>query len=625
MTATLMMALEYDCYSYESMTVTHMMALEYDCYYYDDIREYLPSSVAMRMLPAGFVLLWMTCILFCLYSNHSCVMTKPPMPKAFSQRQLPNNSVAKQLAEFLEKRSRSLTHLDSQDLLDLRSNNHLDFNCSEGRLYHHSNINEMKQCSKSTPKSRRSSRETEEGPHHVPKKCCSSGDSRHSIGGHRVGRDSSHRYSEASSFSDMDSLRCRYFGYNHRHSNCSIATTVQTTLSSSVELETAVDLAENLMVKLFDTDDVDGIIPARFLQENQDAIVDNIREEEYAISHSPTASCDQSSFDDDFLPHSSFAGESTSEIRFSSILSPHNTSTPRSSRHSKSSSPERLEPVSSYPIEGGMPHTSIWSMINTQLDTIEEERASQISPTPRVMSPCISFDNGGSFDVVADLQSKPTQPTTHRLSVPYMRKISLQRDHQRKHHRFSVESPVSENSFYFSVTPFDDDIVSKMEMIDDQMPLPIPSPKLDRRQRMVSMVSTPNSTVLQWLANMPKEPLQSLDPDEPWPFNKDVTTSTTTSEVAMEILTVPERRISPSETSDLDSFHSCCDDYAASDISGQDSFDCTQLDVNHNDQIMDQGDDQDKDETLHREMTLDQQSAHRRQRLKQQQAFDFDY
>ena len=607
---------------------------EYD-YSFDDIREYLSSPVAMRT-PAGFVLLWMTSILFCLYSNHCCATTKPPMLKTFLRRktccgQLPNNPVAEQLAELLKKRSRSLTHLDTQDLLELRSNNHSDFNYSDSRSYHHSDINETKQCNESTPKSRRSSRETEEAPHRVPKKRCSSGDSRHSVGGHSisghsVGGDSSHRYSEASSYSDSDSLRRRYFGWSRRFSNYSVATTVHTTLSSFIEPETALDLAENLMVELFDTDDIDGIIPARFLHANQDAIVDNIREEEYTPSYSPTASCDQSSFDDDFLPHS-YAGESTSEMRFSSMSSPHNTGSPRSSRHSKSSSPERLEPLSSYPIEGGMPRASIWSMTNMQLDTVEEETASQMSPSPRVMSPRISIDNGESFDAVADLQSKPSQPTAHRLSVPYMRKISLQRDHQREHHRFSVESmPISENSFYFSVTSFDDDIVGKMEMLDDQIPSPMPSPKLDRRQRKVGTVSTPNSVVLQWLATMPKEPQQRLDPDAPWPFNEDVATSTTTSEVVMETLTVPERRISLSETSDLDSFHSCRDDYAASNISGQDSFDCTQLDVNHNDQITDQGDDQDKDDTLRREVTLDQQPAHRRQRLKQQrEAIDFDY
>ena len=533
--------------------------------------------------------------------------------------------MTEQLVELLKKRSRSLTHLDMQDLLDLKANNHSEFNHSditETKLKwcNHSDISETRHCNESTPKSRRSSRETEETPHRVPKKRCSSGDSRNSVGG-----DSCHRYSEASSYSDSDSLRRRYYGWGRRFSNYSVATTVHTTLSSFIEPETAVDLAENLMVELFDTDDIDGIIPARFLQTNQEAIVDNIREEEYTPSYSPTASCDQSSFDDDFLPHS-FAGESTSELRFSNMSSPHNTGSPRSSRHSKSSSPERLEPISSYPIEGGMPRPSIWSM-NMQLDTVEEETASQISPSPRVMSPRISVDNGESFDAVADLQTKQTnQPTTHRLSVPFMRKISLQRDHQREHHRFSVESmPVSENSFYFSVTSFDDDIVNKMEMIDDQMPSPMPSPKLDRRQRKVGTVSTPNSVVLQWLANMPRDTPQSLDPDEPWPFNEDVASSAATSEVVMETLTVPERRISLSETSDLDSFHSCRDDYAASNISGQDSFDCTQLDVNHNDQITDQGGDQDKDDTLCKEVTLDQQPVHRRQRLKQQrEAIDYD-
>ena len=259
-----------------------------------------------------------------------------------------------------------------------------------------------------------------------------------------------------------------------------------------------------------------------------------------------------------------------------------------------------------------------------QLDTVEEEATSQISPSPRVMSPRISIDNGDKFDALVDHHSKPAQQTTHRLSVPHTRKISLQRDHPRDYHRFSVESiPVSENSFYFSVTSFDDDIVGKMEMIED----PVPSPKLDRRQRKMATVSSPNASVLQWLANMPKETPATLDPDEPWPFNEDVTISSAAPEVAMETLAVPERRISLSEASDMDSFHSCRDDYAASNISGQDSFDYPQLDNNQNEQTTDQqnqDDDQDKDETLRRGMTIDQPS-HRRQRLKQQrEAIDYD-
>ena len=48
------------------------------------------------------------------------------------------------------------------------------------------------------------------------------------------------------------------------------------TLSSFIEPETTIDLAENLMIELFDTDNIDGIIPARFLKADQDAIVDNM-------------------------------------------------------------------------------------------------------------------------------------------------------------------------------------------------------------------------------------------------------------------------------------------------------------------------------------------------------------
>ena len=556
---------------------------------------------------AGFVLPWMTFILFCLCRNH-CFGTKPPTSKQLARRNtcgqlLPKNSVAEKLVEFLKQRSRSLSYLDTEDLLDVKPSDDVE-------------VNETSYCNENTVRSRRSSREIEDTPHRLPsKKRCSSAESRNSIGG-----ESSHRYSETSSYSDSDSLRRRYFGWSRRFSNYSVATT-HTTLSSFIEPEAAVDLAENLMIELFDTDDIDGIIPARFLQTNQEAIVDNIREEEYSPSYSPTASCGQSSFDEDYLPPN-FSSELASEIRLSTASSPHNTGSPRSSRHSKSSSPERTDPISLYPNEGSMPRNSMFSMpnMNMQLDTVEEETASQISPSPRVMSPRISIDNGENFDALVDLHTKPAQQITHRLSVPHMRKISLQREH-REHHRFSVESmPVSENSFYFSVTSFDDDIVGKMEMIED----PTPSPKLDRRQRRVATVSTPNASVLQWLANMPKDTPTNLDPDEPWPFNESNASSTAASEVTMETLAVPERRISLSETSDLDSFHSCRDDYASSNISGQDSFDYTQLDSNQND-IIDQRDDQDKEATLRKDMTVDQQTAWRRQRLKQQrEAIDCD-
>ena len=529
--------------------------------------------------------------------------------------QLPNNCVAEKLAEFLKKRSKSLTHLDMQDMLEVK------LETSEAN---HSNEH--------VPSSRKSSREVDDVPHRIPKKRCSSADSRKSVGAESrksVGGESkyslgesSHRYSEVSTTSDSDSLRRRYFGWNRRFSNYSVATSEQTTLSSFIEPETAVDLAENLMIELFDTDDIDGIIPARFLQANEEAIVDNIREEEYSPSFSPTASCGQSSFDEDYSLPYNITGEGCSEFRLSSVSSPHNTGSPRSSRHSKSSSPERIESVSSYPIEGVMPRNSMFSLTNTQLDTVEEETASQISPSPRVMSPRISIDNGENFDSLVDHYAKPSQPTTHRLSVPHGRKISLQRDHSREYHRFSVESiPVSENSFYFSVTSFDNDIVGKMEMIED----PVPSPKLDRRQRKMATVASPSTTVLQWLANMPKEKPVSPDPDEPWPFNEDNASSATGSEVTMETLAVPERRISLSETSDLDSFHSCRDDYAASNISGQDSFDCIQLDGNQIEQTVNQQnqDDVDKEDTLRRGM--DQQPSHRRQRLKQQrEAVDYD-
>lgn len=552
------------------------------------------------------VLLWMTFILFCLYSNR-CPVSKPPTDKSFQRRktygQLPKNPMVDHLAEFLKKRSKSMTHLDHpKSITDVRS---FDAPYENGNT-----CNGNTSCTSPTLK------EVEEIPRSVTKRRCDSGQS---MGGEsRRSVDSSHRYSETSTYSgDSDSLRRRYLGWNRRFSNYSVATSVQTSLSSFIEPDSALDLAENLMIELFDTDDIDGIIPARFLQSNEEAIVDNIREEElYSPSYSPTASCGHSSFEEDNSLTYNHTGEFGSELRFSTVSSPLNTGSPRSSRHSKSSSPERTdrEPISTYPNEGGgLPRHSIYSL--THLDTVEEETASQISPSPRVMSPRISIDNGDSFDALVEQHhAKPTQQTNHRLSVPYMRKVSLQKDHPREHHRYSVDSiPVSENSFYFSITSFDDEFAGKMETIDD---LAI-NPK--HRYRKMATVSTPNTAVLQWLAKIPKD--ASLDPDEPWPFNEGVTPSTPAPGVAMETLAVPERKMSLSEASDLDSFHSCRDGYACSNISGQDSVDYPQLDNTLNEQIFEQCSDQDKD-TLKRGVTLEQRIS-QFQRSKQA-AIDFE-
>ena len=402
-----------------------------------------------------------------------------------------------------------------------------------------------------------------------------------------------HRFSETSTLSDNDSFRRRSNLYlQRRFSNYSVATTSLTTcsnFSTILEPNSAIDLAEALFMNIFDNDDIDGLIPPRFLDTNPDAIVDNIREEEiFSGSYSPSASCDHSSsLDEDYANTFNFYASElgNSELRLPCASTPRTTGSPRSSRHSKSASPERTEPVSSFPIEGGPPRTSMFSMNSMLLDTVEEETASQISPSPRVLSPRMSIDLGDSFDLASELRSNKPQTTSHRLSVPHMRKVSLQREHSpREHHRYSVDSMVSENSFYFSVTSFDDDIKGKMEQIED----PASSPKVERRQRKLATVATPpNSTVLNWLANIPKDNPPTLDPDEPWPFNDDSAQSSAPCEVNMEFLTVPERKLSLSESSDM-SFHSCRDDYAASNISGQDSIDYIQLDGNTQTDLPDQ-------------------------------------
>jgi len=484
----------------------------------------------------------------------------PKLQRRATHAELPNKSINYRLKELLLKRSNSCSEIEvpfiSEEAPTISPEKEFEWNETVKKVSIVENTEEIP--FRSTPKRR-----------------STTGSSIHSH----------HRFSETSTLSDNDSFRRRSnLSLQRRFSNYSVATTSLTTcsnFSTILEPDSAIDLAEALFMNIFDNDDIDGLIPPRFLTTNPDAIVDNIREEEiFSGSYSPSASCDHSSSLDEDLAntfnfHTSELG--STELRLSCASTPLTTGSPRSSRHSKSSSPERTEPVSSFPIEGGPPRTSFLSMNNMlMLDTVEEETASQISPSPRVLSPRMSIDLGDSFDLPSEQRSKQ-QTTSHRLSVPHMRKVSLQREHSpREYHRYSVDSMVSENSFYFSVTSFDDDIKGKMDQIDD----PTSSPKVERRQRKLATVATPpNSTVLNWLANMPKDNPPILDPDEPWPFNDDAAhSSAAPCEGSMEFLTVPERKLSLSESSDL-SFHSCRDDYAASNISGQDSIDYTQLDI----------------------------------------------
>ena len=154
-----------------------------------------------------------------------------------------------------------------------------------------------------------------------------------------------------------------------------------------------------------------------------------------------------------------------------------------------------------------------------RLETVPEETASDLSPSPRWLSPRVSIDHSVNFDVAEGKLGAS-------LNVQKVRKRSLPT--QREGYRLSVgslvESDTGGDSIHFSVTSYDDEIAAEREKErEDTLPhLSLEDISIHQQRRRRRGVYTPPPALLTWLTQ--QQPIHEEDvgdPDElPWPFNE---------------------------------------------------------------------------------------------------------
>ena len=175
------------------------------------------------------------------------------------------------------------------------------------------------------------------------------------------------------------------------------------------------------------------------------------------------------------------------------------------------------------------------------LEPVPEETASDLSPSPRWLSPRVSIDH--SVDIAMGHLGACLSVSTA------VRKRSLP---NREGYRLSVESLVSEqDSIYFSVTSYDDDIArEKREREELAAQLGGEETTLRRRRKGVY---EPPPQLLSWLEQQkPEEEEEDSLDEQPWPFNETAHLRKSLSELheAQAKLSNPwERPLSPTFSS----------------------------------------------------------------------------
>lgn len=159
------------------------------------------------------------------------------------------------------------------------------------------------------------------------------------------------------------------------------------------------------------------------------------------------------------------------------------------------------------------PNTANISYFNRMLETVPEETASDLSPSPRWLSPRVSIDHS-VIDVVEGKLGAS-------LNVQKPRKRSLP---QREGYKISVGSLVDSDpgeSIQFSITSYDDELAAEREREREESSLPIPVDDHLPNRRRRKGVYTPPPSLLSWLST--QQPIHEEDPDDlPWPFSEQV-------------------------------------------------------------------------------------------------------
>ena len=201
-----------------------------------------------------------------------------------------------------------------------------------------------------------------------------------------------------------------------------------------------------------------------------------------------------------------------------------------------------LSPPSKLPIR---PVDEDWkySHVIRSLETVPEETASDLSPSPRWLSPRVSLDHS-----LLDLSLGQLGAT---LSI-VNRKRSLP---NREGYKLSMESLHSEqDSIYFSVTSYEDEIAKDRKEQEDYPPiLPPDDMNLPRRRRRG--VHGAPVELLSWLQHQPISE-EGDDGEAPWPFNEQLRLRRSLTEIQQRRSrtsssdTLGERSLSPLSCSD---------------------------------------------------------------------------
>ena len=167
---------------------------------------------------------------------------------------------------------------------------------------------------------------------------------------------------------------------------------------------------------------------------------------------------------------------------------------------------------------------------NTVLETVPEETASDLSPSPRWLSPRVSVDHSVLDFAAGNLGAS--------LNVQKVRKRSLPT--QREGYKLSVgslvESETGDSSIHVSVTSYDDEMAleKEREKEESSVPIPVEDCSMQRRARRKG-VYVPPASLLTWLNSQEPISEEVQNPEElPWPFNEQAKLRVSLTEIQLE-------------------------------------------------------------------------------------------
>lgn len=202
-----------------------------------------------------------------------------------------------------------------------------------------------------------------------------------------------------------------------------------------------------------------------------------------------------------------------------------------------SSPPPQPAPPTTLPLSSmSDPSFSVYNRKYVQLEPVPEETASDLSPSPRWMSPRVSLDHS-YLDLSTGQLGTSLNVANRKRSLP-----------NREGYRMSMESLLSEqdSTVYFSITSYDDDLAKE----ESKLTLPVEDATRQRRRG----VHHAPPELLSWLEH---QKIPEVDDDElPWPFNEQAKIRRSLTEYQQQ------QRLSRSSSSTLDdrSLSPPCDD-----------------------------------------------------------------